>query len=283
MVTKKELSGFKRSLTNALQKAGYTAYGRISSTEETYNTYAQLPEQEMVAKYVEDNNLDEINRVYRIVKYINDNSGKYYSLKTLCKDNDIDYKVFNHAVENMPYIDKTGDRRTTQYHWIHEEQPSFNTAKEIVEHMRKLKSTKLNKSIKEKISKAVDKGISKDDFIKANKIKKEATYSVDAYFTYQKIRQKMDEGDEVTETLPDSMIQPESTSVIPERELQDLNHEEITTEESVLKNEDVVPPSEVVDDAGLQIENYILKQEIKYLRKINKAKNKLIKALRKKA
>jgi hypothetical protein len=110
----------------------------------------KLPEQEMVSQYVEVNNLDEINRVYKVVKYINDNSGKFYSLKTLCKDNDIDYKVFSHAVENMPYIDKTGDRRTTQYHWIHKEQPSFTTAKDIVDHMRKLKTTNLTKALKRK-------------------------------------------------------------------------------------------------------------------------------------
>jgi hypothetical protein len=247
MVTKKEISGFTQTLTTALQKTGYTAYGRIPSSEETYNTYAQLPEQEMVAKYVEDNNLDEINRVYRIVKHINDNSGKYYSLKTLCKDNGIDYKVFNHAVENMPYIGKTGDRRKTQYHWIYEEQPSFKTAKEIVEHMQKLKSTKLNKNLKDKIAKAVAKGISKDDFLNTNKIKKEATYSVDAYFTYQKLRQqKRDVDDDSTDTLPEHMPQPESLSVIPAREIQDLHYEEKTDEEAVLKNEDVVPSLEVV-------------------------------------
>ena len=282
MVTKKELTGFKQTLTNALQKAGYTAFGRISSSEETYNTYAHLPEQEMVRKYVEDNNLDEINGVYRVVKFINDNSGKFYSLKTLCKDNGIDYKVFNHAVENMPYFDKTGDRRTTQYHWIHQEQPSYNTAQEIVEHMQKLKSTKLNKGLKEKIAKAVAKGISKDDFLKKNKIKKDLSYNVDAFFTYQKIRQKMDVGDDKTETLSDDTSQSESSSIIPEMELQDIQEQDIAKEESILKDEEVLAPSEDIDDASLQMENYILRQEIKYLKRINKAKNILIKALKKK-
>ncbi len=279
MVTRKELSGFKQTLTSSLQKAGYTAYGRISSSEETYNTYAHLPEQEMVKQYVEDNNLEEINRVYRVIKFINENSGKYYSLKTLCLENGIDYKVFNHAVENMPYIDKTGERRKTQYHWIHEEEPSFITAKEIVEHMRKLKSTKLNKSLKGKISRAVAEGVSKDDFFKANKIKKEATYSADAYYNYQKVQQqKKDDQDDISETLPDN-TQPESSSVISEVELQDPG---IDTEETVLQDEESLTIPEVADEAGLQMENYILKQEIKYLKKINKAKNKLIKALRKK-
>lgn len=116
MVTRKELSSFKQTLTTALQKAGYTAFGRISASEEIYNFYAHLPEQEMVSLYVEDNNLDEINRVYRVLKFINENSGNYYSLKNLCKEYDIDYKVFTHAVENLPYVDKTGERRKTQYH-----------------------------------------------------------------------------------------------------------------------------------------------------------------------
>jgi hypothetical protein len=281
MASKKELTGFKHTLTTALQKAGYTAYGRVSSSEETYENYAHLPEQEMVTKYVEDNNLDEINRVYRVAKYINDNSGKYYSLKTLSKDNGIDYKVFKHAVENMPYIDKTGERRKTQYHWIYEEQPSFTAAKEIVEHMRKLKSTNLNKSLKEKIRQAVAEDTSKDEFLKSNKIKKEATYSAEAYFNYQKLRQqKRDENGDATENLPDNMAQPEISTSLPEKE---FHYQENANGESVLKDEDELTVAEVLDDAGLQMENYILKHEIKYLKKINKAKDKLIKALRRKA
>ncbi len=281
MVTRKELTGFTQTLTAALQKAGYTAFGRISSSEDTYNTYAHLPVPEMVTAYVEDNNLDEINRVYRVVKHIDDNSGKYYSLMALCKENGIDYKVFNHAVENMPYIDKTGDRRKTQYHWIHDEQPSFKTAKEIVEHMRKLKSTNLNKALKKKISQAVAKGISKDEFFKTNKIKKEATYSADAFYNYQKVRQQIKE-EHVDEPIPDVMAQQETTPIIPEQEHEDMNIPSSVSEEAVLKEEDVLSQSGVVDEAGLEMENYILRQEIKYLKRINKAKDKLIKALRKK-
>ena len=281
MVTRKELTGFTQTLTTALQKAGYTAFGRISSSEDTYNTYAHLPVPEMVTAYVEDNNLDEINRVYRVVKHIDDNSGKYYSLMALCKENGIDYKVFNHAVENMPYIDKTGDRRKTQYHWIHDEQPSFKTAKEIVEHMRKLKSTNLNKALKKKISQAVAKGISKDEFFKTNKIKKEATYSADAFYNYQKVRQQIKE-EHVDEPIPDVMAQQETTPIIPEQEHEDMNIPSSVSEEAVLKEEDVLSQSGVVDEAGLEMENYILRQEIKYLKRINKAKDKLIKALRKK-
>ncbi len=278
MVTKKELSGFKQTLTTALQKAGYTAYGRISSSEETYNAYAHLPKQEMITKYVEDNNLDEINRVYRIIKFINENSGNYYSLKTLCKEHNIDYKVINHAVENLAYVAKTGERRKTQYHWVPEDQPSFNIAKEIVEHMRKLKSTNLNKSLKGKIRQAVAEGLSKDDFFKTNKVKKEATLTAESYYYYQKMQQQK-KSDDITETLPDNM-QPESSPGISEVELQDPG---IANEEAVPENEDILTSPEVFDDAGLQTENYILRQEIKYLRKINKAKDKLIKALRKKA
>jgi hypothetical protein len=49
----------------------------------------------------------------------------------------------------------------------------------------------------------VAKGISKDDFLKANKVKKEANYSFDAYFTYQKTQQqKKDE----PETLPEEYL-----------------------------------------------------------------------------
>jgi hypothetical protein len=284
MVTKKEISGFTQTLTTALQKSGYTAFGRISSSEDTFNTYAHLPVPEMVSQYVEDNTLDEINRVYRVVKHINDNSGKYYSLKTLCIDNGIDYKVFSHAVENMAYLDKTGDRRKTQYHWINEDQPSFNTAKEIVEHMRKLKSTSLTKRLKDKIRQAVTEGISKDDFFKSNKIKKEATYSAEAYFNYQKIRQqKRNQDDDITESLPDNTFQPESSTIILERDFQDNTDQENAVEKSVLKEEDAPSTPEVIDEAGLQYENYILRQEIKYLKKINKAKNKLLKAMRKKA
>jgi hypothetical protein len=280
MVTRKELSGFTQTLTSALQKAGYTAYGRISSSEETYNTYAHLPVPDMVTKYVEDNNLDEINRVYRVIKHINDNSGKYYSLKTLCNEHDIDYKVFNHAVENLPHIDKTGDRRKTQYHWIHEEQPSFKTAKDIVEHMRKLKSTNLNKRLKLKISQAVAEGLSKDEFFKTNKIKKEATYSAEAYFNYQKIRQyKKYEDDD--ETLPDHTPESENASIHPETHLQD-HYQENAIEDSFVKDEEVATLPVVPDEDDLLIENYILRQEIKYLKRINKAKDKLIKAMRKK-
>jgi hypothetical protein len=274
MVTKKELSGFKQTLTTALQNTGYTAYGRISSSD--YNFYAHLPEDEMVSQYVEDKNLDEINRVYRVIKFISENSGNTYSLKTLCKEHDIDYKVFKHAVENLPYIDKTGERRKTQYHWIHEDEPSFIIAKIFVEYMRKLKLTKLNKTLKKKISQAVAKGISKDDFLKGNNIKKEAAYSVDAYFTYQKTQQQKKD-DDITETVPDITPEPESPAV-SESELQ---NPEIANEESVLRDEDALISPEVPDDAD-QMENYILRQEIKYLKKINKAKNKLIKALRKK-
>jgi hypothetical protein len=43
MVTKKEITGFTKTLASGLQKAGYTAYGRISPSEVTYNTYAHLP------------------------------------------------------------------------------------------------------------------------------------------------------------------------------------------------------------------------------------------------
>jgi hypothetical protein len=281
MVTRKELTGFTQTLASALQKAGYTAYGRISTAEETYNTYAHLPVPEMVSAYVEDNNLDEINRVYRVVKHIDDNSGKYYSLMALCKENGIDYKVFNHAVENLPYIDKTGDRRKTQYHWIHEEQPSFKTAKEIVAHMRKLKSTNLNKALKKKISQAVAKGVSKDEFFKANKVKKEATYSVDAYFTYQKVRQQVKE-ERDDEPMPDAMEQQESLPVIQENEYQGGDDLSNINAEPDIKEEDVLSQPEIIDEAGLQMENYILRQEIKYLKRINKAKDKLIKALRNK-
>lgn len=270
-------------MTTALQKAGYTAYGRVSSTEETYNTYAHLPLPEMVTKYVEDKNLDEINRVYRVVKHINDNSGKYYSLKTLCIDNGIDYKVFIHAVENMSYMAKTGERRKTQYHWVPEDQPSFNIAKEITEYMQMLKSTNLNKILKGKIHQAVAEGISKNDFFKSNKIRKKATYSAEVYYNYQRIQQqKKDLNDEFTETLSDKISQPESSSVIPEIELQNIKSQREATEESVLKDEDVLTPPEVLDDADLQMENYIMRKEIRYLKKINKAKNKLIKALQKK-
>ncbi len=279
MVTKKELSGFKQALTTALQKAGYTAYGRISSTEDTYNTYAYLPKQEMLTKYVEDNNLDEINRVYRVLKFISDNRGNYYSLKTLCKEHNIDYKVFNHAVENMSYIEKTGERRKTQYHWIHEEEPSFSTVKEMIEHMRMLKSTRLNKKLKDKIRQAVAEGISKDEFLKTNNLRKEATYSADAYYNYQKVQQQKKEVKaDTVESLPDN-IQPESSSVISETELQDPEN---AIGEAVLKDEDALTTSEILDDGGLHMDIYFLKQEIKYLKKINKAKDKLIKALRKK-
>ena len=124
------------------------------------------------------------------------------------------------------------------------------------------------------------KGISKDDFFKANKIKKEATYSVDAYFTYQKLRQqKKDEPDD--ETLPDNVTQQESSPITPERDLQEFNNKENVKEESVIKD-DIQSPPEDFEEAGLQIENFTLKQEVKYLKKINKAKDKLIKALRKK-
>jgi hypothetical protein len=279
MVTKKELSGFKKTLTTALQNAGYTAYGRISSSEEIYNFYAHLPEQEMVSQYVEDNNLDEINRVYRIIKFISENGGNNYSLKTLCKEHGIDYKIFAHAVENLPYIDKTGNRRTTQYHWIHEQEPSFAAAKDFVEHMRKLKSTKLSKGLKDKIRQAVADDVSKDEFFKANKIKREATYSADAYYNYQKVHQQKKE-DAITEIMPESTAEPESLSIISESA---LPYPESASEESVVRDEEVQPEPEVMDDAGLQAENYILRQEIKYLRKINKAKDKLIKALRRKA
>ena len=281
MVTKKEQSEFKQKLTTALQNAGYTAYGRIPSSEEIYNFYAHLPEQEMVALYVEDNNLDEINKVYRITKYINDNRGNYYSLKNLCKEHGIDYKLFNHAVENLSFIEKVGERRKTQYSWIHEEQPSYATAKELVEHMRKLKLTKLNKSLKGKISKAVAEGISKDEFFKTNRIKKEATYSADAYFNYQKVQQqKKEEVEENAETINGNTPEIEFLSVGSETELQDPGDVRM---ESGLKDEEAPTAPEVLDEAGLQMENYILRQEIKYLKRINKAKDKLIKALRKKA
>jgi hypothetical protein len=145
--------------------------------------------------------------------------------------------------------------------------------------MQKLKSTNLNKALKKKISQAVAKGISKDEFLKTNKIKKEATYSAEAYFNYQKLRQqKKDEHIDTTEALPDTMSESESSSIIPERDLQDLNYQENANEESVIKDEEVLP--EVFDEAVLQMENYILRQEIKYLKRINKAKNKLIKALK---
>ena len=125
------------------------------------------------------------------------------------------------------------------------------------------------------------KGISKDEFLKANKIKKEATYSVDAYFTYQKLRQpKKDEPED--ETFPENVIQPESSTNIPEMVLQDIKNPDIAKEEPVLKD-DIQSQPEDFDEAGLKMENYILRQEIKYLKKINKAKDKLIKALRKKA
>jgi hypothetical protein len=280
MVTKKELSGFKQTLTTALQKAGYTAYGRISSSEETYDTYANLPVREMVAKYVEDNNLDEINRVYRVIKFVNENSGNYYSLKTLCKENGIDYKVFNHAIENLSLVDKTGERRKTQYHWIHEEQPSFHSAKDIIEHMRKLKSTNLSKGLKDKIRHAVAEGISKDDFLKTNKVKKEATYSAEAFYNYQKTQQQKKDEPLETADLEETNYQPESLPIIPENELQE---QESAGDEPVLNEEDTLTPSEAVDEASLEVENYILKQEIRYLKKINKAKDKLIKALRRKA
>ncbi len=278
MVTKKELTDFKQTLTTALQKAGYTAYGRISSSEETYNFYAHLPEQEMVSLYIEDNNLDEINRVYRVIKFINDNSGNSYSLKTLCKDHGIDYKVFAHAVENMPYLDKTGERRKTQYHWIHEEEPTFKTAKDVVNHMRKLKATKLTKNLKKKISQAVAKGISKDDFFKENNIRKDATYGADAYYNYQKVQQQKKD-DNFSEAVQENSPEPEISQVNSENKLQSP---ESVNGESVLNGDEEVITSEIIDDSSLQIENYILRQEIKYLKKINKAKDKLIKALRKK-
>lgn len=277
MVTKKEISEFKQTLTSALQDAGYTAYGRVSSSEDVYNLYAHLPEQEMVSLYVEDKNLDEINRVYRVIKFISDSSGKKFSLMGLCKEHGINYRVFNHVVENMPYLDKTGERRTTQHHWIHEEQPSFKTAKDIVEHMQKLKYTKLNKTLKRKISKAVANGISKDDFFKTNNIRKEATYSVDTYYNYKKVQQQKKD-DDINGSIQERVPEPESSSVISETELQPPVE---VNEESGLDEEEIIN-SEVLDEAGLQLENYILRQEIKYLKKINKAKDKLIKALRKK-
>lgn len=281
MVTRKELSDFKQTLTTSLQKAGYTAYGRIPSSEVTYNAYAHLPEQEMVAAYVEDNNLDEINKVYRVIKFISDNGGNYYSLKKLCKEHDVDYKVFTHVVDNLSYIDKTGERRKTQYHWIHEEEPSFAAAKAIVEHKRKLKSARLNKRLKLKIGRAVAEGVSKDDFFETNNIRKEATYSAEAYFNYQKVQQqKKDEQVSIVETMPDSAIQPEILSIVPEQELQD---QENAIEESVLKDEETPVQPAAPDEAGLEMENLILRQEIRYLKKINKAKDKLIKALRRKA
>ncbi len=277
MVTKKELADFKESLTSALQKAGYTAFGRISSSETMYNFYAHLPEQEMVALYVEDNNLDEINRVYRIIKYIDEHRGESYSLKTLCYQHDIDYSVFNHAVENLSYIDKTGERSKTQYHWIHTEEPSFITAKNFVEHMRLLRATKLNKTLKMKISQAVAKGMSKDDFLKANNIRKGATYKVEAYYNYQKVQQQKKEG-AVSDSEPENTPEPENSSV-SETELQDPGS---PLEVSVLKDQESLSSSERMDETGLQMENYILRQEIRYLKKINKAKDKLIKGLRKK-
>jgi hypothetical protein len=278
MVTSKQLADFKQTLPAALEKAGYIAYGRISSSD--YNFYAHLPEQEMVSQYAEDNNLDEVNRVYRIIKYIKDNSGKYFSLKILCEEQGIEYRIFAHAVENLPYVQKVGDRRNTQYNWIHDEEPSFNIAKEMVEHMRKLKATKLNKIIKEKIRQAVAKGLSRDDLFKFYKIKKGATYNAEAYFRYQKMRQqKKDEDNDIKESLTDSTFEPESSSIIPEQKLEEQS---IVNVESVPKDENVQIQPDVYDDAGLQMENYILNQEIKYLKKIIKAKNKLIKALRKK-
>src|SRR5690554_4863554 len=174
----------------------------------------------MVSLYVEDNNLDEINRVYRVLKFINENSGNYYSLKNLCKEHDIDYKVFTHAVENLPYIDKTGKRRKTQYHWIHVDEPSFIIAKIFVEHMRKLKLTKLSKTLKRKISTSVAKGISKEEFFKANNIRKDATYSVDGYFTYQKTQQQKINGDAASESLPENAPEPESSPVNTDTEIQ---------------------------------------------------------------
>lgn len=285
MVTRKELTGFKQTLTTALQKAGYTAFGRISSSEEVYNTYAHLPEQEMAAAYVVDNNLDEINKVYRVIKFISENSGNYYSLRKLCKEHDVDYKVFTHAVENLPYIDKTGERRKTQYHWIYEQEPSFKTAKAIVEHMQKLKSTRLNKRLKAKISRAVAEGVNKDEFFEASNIKKEATYSAEAYYNYQKVQQqKKDEQEDLSDTLPDNIAQPEAPSLTAEQEPQEqeILEKESSFEESVLKDEEIQAEPEPLDEAGLEMENYILRQEIKYLKKINKAKDKLIKALRRK-
>ncbi len=280
MVTRKELSEFKQTLATALQKAGYTAFGRIPSSEEAYNMYAHLPEQEMVASYVVDNNLDEINRVYRIIRFISENSGNFYSLKNLCKEHNVDYKVFTHVIDNMPYIDKTGERRKTQYHWIHEEEPSFHSAKDIVEHMQKLKSTKLNKTLKRNISKAVAEGISKDEFFRTNNIKKEATYSAESYYNYQKVQQQKQESrDDISETLPDDIAQPGTSSIVPEQE---LHEQESATQESV-SDEDAQTEPEALDETALHMENYILRQEIKYLRKINKAKDKLIKALRRKA
>ncbi len=278
MVTKKELSDFKQTLANALQKAGYTAHGRISSSREIYNFYAHLPEEEMVAQYAEDNNLEEINRIYRVIKYISENNGNYYSMKTLCTDNGIDYRIFAHAVENLPYINKTGEKRYTQYHWINDEEPSFSTAKNFIEHIRKLKLTKLNKSLKNKIKQAVAKGISKEEFFKTNKMRKSATLSADAYYNNQKMQQKRNAINGIPETFPEEIPQSESSN-ISEVELQDPGS---PNQVSVLKDEDALTPSEILDDAGLQMDIYFLKQEIKYLKKINKAKDKLIKALRRK-
>lgn len=279
MVTKNELSDFRQTLADSLQKAGYSVYGRIASPAKIYKFYAHLPEEEMIAQYAEDNNLDEINRVYRVISYINENSGNFYSLIKLCKEHEIDYKLFVHVVENLPYIDKRGEKRKTQYYWVHEEEPSYNAAKEIVEHMRKLKLTKLNKTLKQKIKKAVAKGISKDDFFKTNKIKKDATYNAEAYFTYQKMQQqKIDTTDDIPKTHAEEIAQPEA-SAVSEVELQDPGN---VKEQSVQNGEDVLSLSEVPDDSDLQMENYILRQEIKYLKKLNKAKDRLIKALRKK-
>lgn len=294
MVTKKELSDFKESLTSGLQQAGYTAYGRISSSEDTYNTYAHLPALEMVARYVDDNNLDEINRVYRILKYISDNEGKRFSLKTLCNEQGIDYRIVSHAIENTPYIDKTGTRRSTRYSWIHEELPSFQTAKAVFEHILKLKSNELNKEMKAKIRKAVAKGISKDDFFKNNKIKKEATYNAELFFYFEKYRQQKGTNGSATETVPEYTPEDETPSISPEQEYQEPvstieeptieepTIEEPTTEEPVQEIESIETQPDMPDEAGLQMENYILRQEIRYLKKINKAKDKLIKALRRK-
>lgn len=144
--------------------------------------------------------------------------------------------------------------------------------------MRKLKLTKLSKTLKKKISTAVAKGISKEEFFKANNIKKDATYSADGYFTYQKTQQQKINGDTASESLPENAPEPESSPVNTDTEIQDTGS---VNGKSALKNEEVLTQPEVIEEAGLQMENYILRQEIKYLKKINKAKNKLIKALRK--
>lgn len=61
--------------------------------------------------------------------------------------------------------------------------------------------------------------------------------------------------------MSDDTPEPKSSSIIPEQEVQE---QESSNEESVLKNEEVLSLPEDINDAGLQMENQILRQEIKY-------------------